>query len=475
MPIIDSRDETLDTTAKDVKRHHEKVKKAIKEKLREIISNEDIITQDAKGKKIRVPVKSIDIPDLRRGKRKKGKDGDGDGDGEGKGGKAGIGQGPGGKGKEIGRRPAEGEGEGEGGKKAGNQPGEDMIEAEFTVEEIIEMMLEDLGLPFLTKKSLATIEVSLGYKIAGSEKVGPMVLLKKRPTAKNAIKTFWAFLSVLEEQYKVAGRSQLDCYAALKETGGVLYEAMKLLENPDFKHDYKKVEPFLIVGNDDLRFFGVQNEKTSETNAVIFAILDVSGSMGLDKKYISRAILFWMVQFLRMQYTNVEIRFIVHHTNARFVEEKDFFRTSESGGTIGHTAFKLANDMIQEKYPPSIWNVYAFYFSDGEDFEPEQTAEEMRKMIESGINMLGFVNIKDEEEPSWRNIWSSASTDLIDYIKEAWPVATTKISTHPEGLDSIGNTMEVVMGMVGFPFLGVTISEKKHIFAVLRELLRKDR
>lgn len=466
MPIIDSRDETLDTTAKDVKRHHEKVKKAIKEKLREIISDEDIITQDTKGKKIRVPVKSIDIPDLRRGNRKKGKDGEG----EGKAGKAGIGQGPGGKGKEIGRRPAEGEGEGKP-NKAGDQPGEDMIEAEFTIEEIIEMMLEDLGLPFLTKKSLATIEVSLGYKIAGSDKIGPMVLLKKRPTAKNAIKTFWTFLAVLEEEFKDKGRSQLDCFAALKETGGALHEAMELLKKPDFKHDYKEVEPFLIVGNDDLRFFEVQNKKTSETNAVIFAILDVSGSMGRDKKYISRAILFWMVQFLRMRYTNVEIKFIVHHTDARFVEEKDFFRTSESGGTIGHTAFKLANDMIQEKYPTSIWNVYAFYFSDGEDFEPMKTTEEMRKMIESGINMLGFVNIKEEDEYSWSNF----STDLIDYIKEHWPVATTKISTHPEGLDSIGNTMEVVMGMIGFPFLGVTISEKKHIFAVLRELLRKDR
>ncbi|HBM45964.1 MAG: hypothetical protein UT05_C0001G0059 [Parcubacteria group bacterium GW2011_GWF2_38_76] len=471
MPIIDSREDNLDVS-KDVQRHHDKIKEIVKKKLPEIISQEDIITQDNKGKKIKVPVKSLSIPDLRHGKRSGNGGGDGEGDGEGEGKKVGMGQGPGKKGDEMGRKPGQQQGEG-GESKAGNDPGEDMIESEFTVEEIVEMMFEDLGLPNLLKKDLATIEVSLGYKITGMEKVGPMVLLKKRPTAKNAMKTFWVLMGLLQEKFK--DRSELDCFAALKQEGGGLYEAEQLLLDPNFKHDLKQVEPFPIIGNGDLRYFDVQDKKTSETNAVVFAILDVSGSMGDHKKYISRAILFWLVQVLRRQYTNVEIRFIVHHSSARLIEEKDFFRTMESGGTVGHTAFSLVNDLIKSKYPTDIWNVYAFYFSDGDDFEPEKTGKEMKKMLDSGINMFCFANIKESfEEKSWGYSSFTNDADLISHIKGNWPIETVylKIENPESGrMDS----MEVITGKDGFPFIAVTISNKAHVFTVLREFLKKNR
>lgn len=464
MPIIDSRDESLDTT-KDVKRHHDKVKDAVKKNLPEILSQEEIITRDNKGRKVRIPVKSIDIPDLRHGKRNK------DGEDEGQQGQAGMGQGPGKKGDVMGKRPAQGEGEGGKPSKPGEEAGEDMIESEFTVEELIDMMLEDLGLPNLLKKDLATIEVSLGYKISGSEKVGPMVLLKRRPTTKNAMKTFCAWMSILCESFK--DRSELDCFAALKLAGGVVHEAEKLLNDPNFKHNFKTVEPFPIIGNDDLRFFQVEEKKTSETNAVVFAMLDVSGSMSEMKKYIARAILFWMVQVIRKQYTNIDIRFVVHHTEARLVEEKDFFRTQESGGTKGYSAFSLVNDLIRDKYPTDLWNVYAFYFSDGDDFEAEKAASEMKKMIDSGINLFGFANIKEEYENL--NGGSSWGIDLIKHIKENWPVTTDKVSVDPDKRQYGSDSIEIITGDNGFPFLAATINEKKHVFPVLREFLKKNR
>ncbi len=448
MPIIDSRDEGLDVV-KDIKRHHEKIREVVKKKLPEIMSEEEIITKDARGRKIRVPVRSIDIPDLRHGKRSKD-----DGQDQGK---AGMGQGPGKKGDVLGRRSAKQEGQDK--SKAGNQPGEDVIESEFTIEEIIEMMFEDLGLPNLMKRDLATIEVKFGYKLSGCEKVGPMVLLKKRPTAKNAIKTFWGLMGVLMSKF--GKRSELDCFAALKLAGGMLYEAEQFLENPNFTHDLKRIDPFPIIGNDDLRFFNMEEKKSSETNAVVFAILDVSGSMSDMKKYLARAILFWMIQILHNQYTNVEIRFVVHHSTARLVEEKDFFRTVESGGTVGHSAFSLVNDLIKDKYPTSLWNVYAFYFSDGDDFETEQTATEMKKMIDSGINCFGFANIKEgHEDLSTASGW----VGLIDHIKSSWPVISEKI-----------DSVKFIMGKDGFPFVAATINDKKHVFVVLREFLRKNR
>jgi hypothetical protein len=460
MPIIDSREDNLDIQG-DVNRHHDKVKKAIKDKLPDILSSEDIITSDTKGRKIRVPVKSLHVPDLRPGNRSKGSgDGEGDGDGEG-GGKVGVGQGPGKQGDVIGRRPVNGQGNGEGGGKAGNEAGEDMIESEFTIEEIIEMMFEDLGLPNLMKKDLATIEVSLGFKISGTERIGPMVLLKKRPTAKQGIKTFWGLLSYLCDKFK--NKSEVDCYAVLKKSGGDIAEAEKLLEDVNFTHNETQVNPFPIIGNNDLRFFNIEEKKTSETNAVVFAILDVSGSMGNMKKYIARAILFWTIKILRLKYTNVEIRFIVHHTEARFVQEKNFLSTSESGGTNGKSAFRLANAMIEDKYPTSSWNVYTFYFSDGDDFEPRGAIDEMKKMLDMGINLLGFANIKDNEHEIF-SLMPSWSGDLMKMIKDEWPVCAKKIST-PMG------DIEIVSGNSQFPFVSAVICDKEHVSVALRELL----
>jgi uncharacterized sporulation protein YeaH/YhbH (DUF444 family) len=445
VPIIDSRDDRLDV-AKDIKRHQDKIREAVKKRLPEILSEEEIITSDTHGKKIKVPIKSMTIPDFRQGKRNKKEELSGG---------SGVGQGPGKKGDTTGDSPGDKDGEGQG-SHAGTDPGKDIQEEEFTIEEIMEMVAEDMGLPNLLKKELATIEVTKGYKLSGSLRAGPMVLLQKRPTVKNAIKNFWGLMSVLADEFK-GKRSELDCFAALKRSGGALYEAENILRDPRFRHRVKRIDPFPIVGNNDLRFFEVKEDSSSETNALVIAVLDVSGSMSTMKKYIARAILYWMVQILRSQYTRIEIRFITHHETAKLVEEKEFFSTKENGGTKGHSAFSLINDLIKEKYPTSLWNVYVYYFSDGDDSEISLTAKEMKKMMDSGINFYGFANIKEESE----NLSNPA---LIDHIKDRWPVVSERI----DGL-------EFITGEDGFPFLLVTINNKKHVYPVLRQLLKRRR
>ncbi len=286
-----------------------------------------------------------------------------------------------------------------------------------------------------------------------------MVLLKKRPTAKNAIKNFWGLMGVLMENFK-GRRSELDCFAALRQSGGTLHEAETLLSDPDFIHSVSRVDPFPIIGNNDLRFFDVVKKDDSETNAFVAAILDVSGSMSEMKKYIARAILFWMVELLRKQYASVEIKFIIHHDTAKFVEEKDFFNMKENGGTEGHTAFALVNGLIRDKYHTNLWNVYVFYFSDGEDASVLKTATEMKKMIDSGISYFGFGNIKALTE----DLNHTSTMDLIGHIKTNWPVKIEKI-----------DKIEFITGLDSFPFLASTINDKKHVSLVLKEFLKKNR
>ena len=96
--------------------------------------------------------------------------------------------------------------------------------------------------------------------------------------------------------------------------------------------------------------------------------------MDVTKKYFARSFFFWMVSFLRTLYEHVEIRFIAHTTEAKLVDEQEFFHKGESGGTSCASAYELAVKLIDTEYPTSRWNVYPFHFSDGEDWDAWKTA-----------------------------------------------------------------------------------------------------
>jgi sporulation protein YhbH len=125
---------------------------------------------------------------------------------------------------------------------------------------------------------------------------------------------------------------------------------------------------FAGVTDDDLRFRIAVPEVRRETNAVIVAMRDVSGSMGEFEKYISRSFYFWMLRFLRTRYERVQVAFVTHHTEAREVDEETFFKLGESGGTKASSAYELALRIVKERYDPASWNVYPFHFSDGDNW-----------------------------------------------------------------------------------------------------------
>ena len=127
-------------------------------------------------------------------------------------------------------------------------------------------------------------------------------------------------------------------------------------------------------------------------------MMEVWGFRGDMKKYLARAMLFWLVAFLEKFYKNVEVRFIIHHSTARLVNEEDFFRTGESGGTNCYTAYELANSLIDTEYPTNRWNVYCWHFSDGEDFDEKRTIEELEKLMNRGVNMIGYGEVQPDAD-----------------------------------------------------------------------------
>jgi uncharacterized sporulation protein YeaH/YhbH (DUF444 family) len=146
--------------------------------------------------------------------------------------------------------------------------------------------------------------------------------------------------------------------------------------------------------SDDLRYLTWDEEPRPATQAVVFLMMDVSGSMSAAHKRIARLFFYWTVRFLRHRYTHVEVRFIAHTTEAREVTEQEFFHRVESGGTLVSSAYELARRLQREEYPESDWNVYVLHASDGENFFPDNEAVlDLAAALLRVCSLVGYLQI----------------------------------------------------------------------------------
>ena len=343
---------------RDSNRHAEKIKKAIKENLHNIIAQEDIISTDGK-RTTRVPVKYLDSFYFKHGLPK---DGIGHGDGE-----PGDVIKPGGKG---------GQGTGKG-NKAGNKAGADIYEAEISVEELTQMMLEDLGLPWLEQKEKKAI-ITRETVFTDLRKKGIMSNWAKRKT-------------VMENIKRNATEQGKPYFGDLKQ--------------------------------EDMRFRTWDEKIERHSNAVIYLMMDRSGSMDDHKRYLCKAVFWWICRFLETKYDYVDVIFIAHDADAEIVPEKDFFELSNDGGTVCSSAYELCWQDIKNSRPASMWNVYCFHFSDGDNWGDDN--EKCSKIIQE---MLGRVNMFAYGEVAWHN---------EEWSQESKLRSTLKKITHPRMMTSV--------------------------------------
>ena len=151
----------------------------------------------------------------------------------------------------------------------------------------------------------------------------------------------------------------------------------------------------LQIREEDKRFKTWEMVEEPQRNAVIFAMRDVSGSMGEFEAYICRSFYFWMLRFLRTKYTNCEIVFITCHTEAKEVDENAFFSLGDSGGTRMSSAYSLALDIMNKRYNPREWNIYPFLFSDGYNWGDQECVDLVRRML-GFVNLIGYGEIGSE-------------------------------------------------------------------------------
>ncbi|HKR01162.1 MAG TPA: sporulation protein YhbH [Pyrinomonadaceae bacterium] len=341
----------------DQDRHKERVKEAIKKNLGSIVSNEAIILSDGK-RTVKVPIRALDEYKFRFDYRKRKQVGQGDG-------KTRVGD-------VIAREGQRGQGGGTGSGPAGHDAGGEYYEAEVNIDEIAALIFEDLQLPFLEEKAKKAIQAKT-TQFNEIRRTGVMANLDKRRM----------ILENIKRNAREGGRARFG--------------------------DVKK---------EDLRFKTWEESLRYESNAVVFGLMDVSGSMGEFKKYIARSFYFWMVRFLRTKYDNVEIVFISHHTEAKEVTEEQFFTQGESGGTVVSSAYQLALDIIAARYRPQDWNIYPFHFSDGDNYYSDnEEAVRLADELITTCNLFGYGEIGEEGSSSYRRSSGALLSIFNDRLK----------------------------------------------------------
>lgn len=328
-----------DRTVEDRRRHKQLVEKSIRDNIGDILSEESIIGQSG-NKKIKIPIRGLKEYQFIYGKNTPGV---GSGDGSEK------------RGDKIGS-DKEQQGKGNGG--AGDEEGEDIYETEVSIDEVLNYFMEDLELPELDKKKLSEIVSENAVKKSGYQRYGINPRLAKKRT-------------VMEKIKRKQGKKR-----ALRETG----HSTAIVRFP-FKED-------------DLRYYRLKKTIKKEYNAVILCIMDTSGSMDSTKKYLARSFFFVLSRFIKMKYNNVEIVFISHTTVAKEVNENEFFHKVESGGTYISSGYTKALEIIEERYNPAHWNIYAFNVSDGDNWAEDnvKAIDACRELTEK-CNLVGYVEI----------------------------------------------------------------------------------
>jgi len=364
-----------DRSAGDRQRHRQKVRESIRDNIADLIAEESIIGKD-KDKIIKVPIRGVKEYRFIYGENVPGV-GQGDGNSQ--------------PGQVIGR--AQGEGRGQGQDKAGDQPGVDYYETDVTLEELIEIMFEDLELPDMERKILREVMSERLSKRKGYRRAGIRIRLDKKRTA----------VARIRRRLAVA-RSRGDDW------------------------DEERRFPF---HDDDLIYRHMVEDVRPESNAVVLCIMDTSGSMDTMKKYLARSFFFLLYQFVCTKYRNVRIVFLAHHTESREVTEEEFFHKGESGGTFISSGYNKALEIIQERYHPSLWNIYAFHCSDGDNFESDNPAAlKAAKQLCEVCNLFGYGEIKPlgsrYYESSMLNIFRRLEADnfqtvLIERKEDIWP------------------------------------------------------
>lgn len=320
----------------------------------------------------------------------------------------------------IARPPGGGGGGGAGEGQASNQ-GEGMDDFVFQIsqEEFLDYMFEDLELPNLVRKQLKDASQfeyrRAGYTSAGTpDKLNVVRSLKnaharrialggkKRKRVKEILEEL-ARLEALDTQaqnQENADQEEIN-HNAIDQKEREVIQATLIAELEELRLKLGKL-PF--IDDFDLRYNNLIKVPLPSTRAVMFCVMDVSGSMTQAIKDIAKRFFILLYLFLKRNYKHIDVVFIRHHTTAQEVDEETFFYSRETGGTIVSSALELTSEVIEERYNPSDWNIYVAQASDGDNWDDDsiRCAKLLMDKIMNQVQYFAYVEIGSRFH---QNLW----------------------------------------------------------------------
>lgn len=349
--IIDRRPNSKNKSTVNRQRFLRRYRKHIKRAVEDSISERSITDID-RGEKISIPTRDVSEPIFHHGQ----------------GGERRVIH-PGNKEFVKGDRMPRPRGGGGGGGSKASDSGEGMDEFQFQIshDEFLEVMFEGLELPNLVKRQLAGSDVFKNVR-AGFSNVG-------NPNQINIVRSM---RGALARRTALVGRPRRELREALEE-----YEALQhadaatrdsdrlLLLEERIKKLRARVGRVPFLDTFDLRYNLNTKVPLPRSKAVMFCLMDVSGSMNQATKDIAKRFFILLYLFLQRNYDRTEVVFIRHHTSAKEVDEEEFFYSRETGGTIVSSALQMMKNIMHERYPAEEWNIYGAQASDGDNWNDD--------------------------------------------------------------------------------------------------------
>ncbi|MCS5707997.1 YeaH/YhbH family protein [Candidatus Berkiella cookevillensis] len=408
--FIDRRPNGRHKSAVNRQRFMRRFKKQIQEAVRNAISGRSIKEIDEAGEKITIPARDTSEPNFSYG------------DGGVRniilpGNKDFI---PG----DLIKRPPSGKGGGKGSQASQSGEGTDDFVFEISRDEFLELFFEDLALPNLIKTQIAKIP---SYKMvrAGFTQEGI-------PANINIIRSLRGALGrrIALGAPKKTRIEELEAQLSTLRQTDPNSKQIPVIET-EIQELKTRINAIPFIDPFDLKYFHRIKRPLPSTQAVMFCLMDVSGSMDEAKKDIAKRFFILLYLFLSRSYENVEVVFIRHHTSAKEVDEEEFFYSRETGGTVVSSALELMNDVMRERYPTSDWNIYAAQASDGDNWNNDspRCRDLLMNSIMDYVQYFAYVEIMPRHHQSlWeaylavKDSCPNFAMQHIENLKDIYPV-----------------------------------------------------
>ncbi|WP_018410215.1 YeaH/YhbH family protein [Methyloversatilis thermotolerans] len=314
-------------------------------------------------------------------------------------------------------RPQGGGGGGGSGQASDSGEGEDDFVFHLTKEEFMQFFFDDLALPNLIRTTLADTPEFKTHRAGFSSDGTPNNLHVVR-SMRGAIGRRIALgsssrrtLHQLEEQLEALRAQPATPERVLEiEQIEAEIEALRL-----------RLEHIPYLDPIDLRYRSRVRTPVPTAKAVMFCLMDVSGSMDESRKDLAKRFFILLYLFLTRHYEKIEIVFIRHHTQAQEVNEHDFFHATETGGTVVSSALVLMEDIIQARYPRGEWNIYGAQASDGDNWHDDspRCRDILAQKILPLVRYFAYIQVVEQEQNLWHEYATLADDSENFAIRKA--------------------------------------------------------